>query len=1086
MSEAVQVTRELRTIPTYPPGRPEALPLFFEKRVYQGSCGKVYPLPFIDKVGDTPEPRDYQVVTLENAYVRLELLPEIGGRIFKGQDKTCGDYDFFYAQDSIKPALVGLAGPWLSGGVEFNWPQHHRPGTYMHTDVHIEEEADGARTVWMSEVDPLQRMKGMHGIRLRPGSSVVEVRVRLYNATPFTQTFLWWANVAAAVHERYQSFFPPDVTYVADHAVRAFSSFPAANNDYYGIDYAQRPGANDLRWYRNIPVPTSYMICDTRADFFGGYDHARGAGFVHVADRHIAPGKKQWTWGSDRFGQAWDRELTDRGGPYIELMAGVYTDNQPDFSYLLPYETKTFSQYFWPIQQTGPVQEATTEAALQLTVDHAGAIEAGVLVSAPQRAARVELTAGGQAMAEAVVDLVPGAPWRWQGHLPPGSDAGALSLRLCDAEGRERIAYSPATPEASRPRRALAREPELPEAMDSVEELFLTGEHLQQYRHPTRAPEPYWQEALRRDPGDTRSNLALGKTALMRGDFEVAEQHLTRAVERLTQRHPNPYTGEAHYMLGVCLRHCGRDAAAYARLYKATWDGAWVAAGHYELARIDVRAGRLDRALEHLQRSLSADAQHSRARLLMAVVLRHTGRIEAALTALDAVHALDPLDPWAHLETAFCAEAALGPALEHFRNDAQLALDCAYAYAGLGLWREALAILDAHDAAPQPQSPVPHPLQRSPMTGFTRAWLLGQLGRAQEAAVALKDAATASPGYCFPTRLEEQQVLEWVLETHPCALAWYGLGNYAYDKKRHALAIHAWEQAVALDATCMPAWRNLGIACWNRLQAPDRARAAYLRALELEPQHARLWMEYDQLRKRLGDAPEARLADLEARKPLVLSRDDTTVEYAALLNACGRSEDALNLLTGRRFHPWEGGEGKVVRQYTHARLALGRAALEKGDARGAREHFEQAMQTPENLGEAYHPLQAKAELNHCIGLARRACGDAEGARAAFELSAAEESDFSDMSVVAYSQQSYYRALSLIELGRPEAAQELFEAMLAYVEACRAVEPRHDYFATSLPNLLVFEDDLHKYQTERLNALEALARQGLEQIHAVAP
>jgi hypothetical protein len=176
---------------------------------------KVYPIPFIDKVQDRPQPVTYRAAFLENEYLRLMMLPEIGGRIHVAQDKTNHDYDFFYRQDVIKPALVGLAGPWISGGVEFNWPQHHRPGTFMPADVELEREADGACTVWMSEHDPMKRLKGMHGVRVRPSSSLIELRVRLFNRTAVTQTFLWWANVAARVHDQYQSFFPPDVRYVA-------------------------------------------------------------------------------------------------------------------------------------------------------------------------------------------------------------------------------------------------------------------------------------------------------------------------------------------------------------------------------------------------------------------------------------------------------------------------------------------------------------------------------------------------------------------------------------------------------------------------------------------------------------------------------------------------------------------------------------------------------------------------------------------------------------------------------------------------------------------------------------------------------
>ena len=244
-------------------------------------------------------------------------------------------------------------------------------------------------------------MKGMHGVCLHPGQGCVELKVRAYNRTPFVQTFLWWANVATRVHEAYQSFFPPDVYYVADHARRSMSEYPLAKGFYYGVNYGERgregvpaersaaqfvPAAlrrpsrnarspdyapNDLSFYANIPMPCSYMCMGSQEDFFGGYDHAAQAGIVHVANHHIAPGKKQWTWGNHEFGYAWDRNLTEKDargeyGPYIEIMAGVYTDNQPDFCFLQPGETKTWSQYWYPIQKIGPAQHANLEAAVSL------------------------------------------------------------------------------------------------------------------------------------------------------------------------------------------------------------------------------------------------------------------------------------------------------------------------------------------------------------------------------------------------------------------------------------------------------------------------------------------------------------------------------------------------------------------------------------------------------------------------------------------------------------------------------------------------------------------------------------------------
>ena len=216
------------TIVTYEAGEPSAYPMYLDQRVYQGSSGKVYPIPFIEDVAQTGAPREWEAVHLENAFVRLVVLPELGGRIHIGYDKTTG-YDFFYRNNVIKPALVGLAGPWISGGVEFNWPQHHRPATYLPVETMIEHGEDGSVTVWCHDHDPFARMSAQHGVRLHADSSVVELVVRLHNRTSQAQTFLWWANVAARVHDDYQSFFPTDVHLVADHAKRAITAFPAAD-----------------------------------------------------------------------------------------------------------------------------------------------------------------------------------------------------------------------------------------------------------------------------------------------------------------------------------------------------------------------------------------------------------------------------------------------------------------------------------------------------------------------------------------------------------------------------------------------------------------------------------------------------------------------------------------------------------------------------------------------------------------------------------------------------------------------------------------------------------------------------------------
>lgn len=1059
---------EPRVIPTYPVGEPEKNPVFFEKRVYQGSNGKVYPVPFIDKVFDEPVPVSYQSILLENEFVRLVMLPEIGGRIFLGQDKTNVDYDFFYRQDVIKPALVGLAGPWISGGVEFNWPQHHRPGTFMPTDVHLEHESGGAATVWLSEHDPLERLKGMHGIRLRPGSSLVELRARLYNRTPLTRTFLWWANVAAMVHEQYQSFFPPDVHYVADHAVRALSSFPTANNPYYGVDYQNRAGANDLSWYKNIPVPTSYMVCQTTFDFFGGYDFKTEGGFVHVADRHIAPGKKQWTWGSHPFGRAWDRELTDANGPYVELMAGVYTDNQPDFSYLLPYETKNFSQFWWPIRDIGPVQQANTKAALALAVREDRAIILGLNVSEFFEGELV-LSRNGGAIVRFPIALKPGEAWRDESARFAGESPAELVAELIANDGSVALRYRPVDPSALTRDRTQATEPAPSDEMESADELYFTAEHLEQYRHPTRDPELYLRRCLEIDPLDARANLALGKRRLGRGEFAAARERLEKSISRLTSRHPNPVTGEAHYHLGLALRLLDLDDLAVRRFAKAAWNYEWRSSANYQLATIACRAGAFSAALAHLDESLATNRDHSKGRVLTAMVLSRIGRNAEAKCTLEAWLAIDPLDHWARLELGRLTGESTG-FLEGCRNDAQTILDLVFDLHEAGFVDQALALLKLHHSHPVAPCAVPNPLGRSQMTRYVKAWLTRD-------AADLGEARDQSPDWFFPSRLKEQLVLEWALaQPGSDPLAAYALGNLLYDKGRRSEAIAAWSRAE--KSTIPQIHRNLAIARWNVNREGETARAGYLRAIEIDPADARLVAEYDQLRAKLNDPLEERLAFLVEKRELILSRDDASVALATLSNLLGRPQEALDLLLSRRFHPWEGGEGAVLRQFTTAHLLLGRRALEAGHPDSALAHFSGAMETPDSLGEKYHLLQAKADVNYWIGRGLKALGRNHEARAAFEASASEQGDFSEMAVTEHSPLSYFRGLSLRELGREAEAQRLLRELLAFAEERIGQEAKIDYFATSLPNLLVFEEDLQQRRDANHRLLAVLAHHGL--------
>jgi tetratricopeptide (TPR) repeat protein len=1035
----VRAWEEGVTIPTYPEQLPDKNPMFFEKRVYQGSSGKVYPNPITDRVSNERSEKTYKAIFLENEYLYLMVLPEIGGRIHIGQDKTNG-YDFFYRQNVIKPALVGLLGPWISGGVEFNWPQHHRPSTYMPVQHAIERSRDGSVTVWLSEHEPMQRMKGMVGICLHPGKSYVEAKVRLYNRTPFAQTFLWWANVGIRVHDHYQAFFPPDVTYVADHAKRAISSFPIARDFYYGVDY--RKGV-DISWYKNIPVPTSYMITESEYDFFGGYDYQKNAGVVHFADRHIAPGKKLWTWGNAEFGYAWDRNLTDADGPYIELMAGVFTDNQPDFSWLCPYETRTWSQFWYPIQQIGPAKNANRFAAINVEpLD--GKLKVGVCVTETFENAKMLVKAGGKTVLEEICNLEPGHPYVRE--VRGSSDS---LVQLLTRDGQEIIQYmAPKVQNTTISLPQPATEPPPPKDIASNDELYVTGLHLEQYRHATWYPEPYWEEALARDPLDSRCNTALGLLKLKRGQFSEAEKHFRGAIQRLTRRNPNPAEGDAYYYLGLALQYQERLQEAYAAFYKATWNYAWQSAAYYHLAEIDCRHLEFERALRHLELSLKTNSDNLNARNLRTTILRRLGASAQSIACATETQNLDSLDVWSRNELEILSgEPTLGGEVPESdgakKIQTQVKLDLAFDYAAAGFWGEAKDLLS--DSVSKAEQAYPMAL-----------YLLGhcecKLGNHPEAIATWHNASNALPDYCFPARIEEMIALQAALAEKPSdARAHYYLGNLFYDKKRYKEAIREWESSVQIDSSFAIPWRNLGIAYFNIRKDADAALGAYENAFKANPADARLLYEADQLRKRTGACASERLAILENQSRLVSQRDDLTVELITLLNQTGRAEEALGMLLSRRFNPWEGGEGLVSGQYVWAHILLGRSLLESGNPQKALAHFSAAREYPQNLGEGKHLLTRETHLDYFAGLALSQMGRDDEARQCWTRAADDDGPIMWL--------SYYRAMSLDALGRKEEAASLLRQMSDFAQKQMEAEVKIDYFATSLPNMLLFEDDL---------------------------
>lgn len=1051
----VKAWKETVILPTYGTGKPEKNPMFLEKRVYQGSSGVVYPNPVIEKILDEKTDRPYEALFLENEYLKIMLLPELGGRVHMAWDKI-RERHFVYYNQVVKPALVGLTGPWISGGIEFNWPQHHRPSTFEAVDCTIRENADGSKTVWMNEVELMFRTKGMVEFTLYPGKAYLEIKGHLYNRTALPQTFLWWANPAVKVNDHYQSVFPPDVQAVFDHGKRDVSDFPVATGTYYKVNYA--PGT-DISRYKNIPVPTSYMAVHSDYDFIGGYEHDTGAGVLHVANHHISPGKKQWTWGNGDFGKAWDRNLTDQDGPYIEIMTGVFTDNQPDFSWLQPNEGKEFTQYFMPYAQTGLVKNATKEALVNLEQEKGHAV-IKAYATARYEGAKIILRAGGKMVFETTADLSPEAPFETRVNIT----AKELELEVQDHTGKTLVRYSTARPAATPVPEPAAPAP-APEEVDSTELLYLHGLHIEQYRHATYAAKDYYEEALRRDAGDARCNNAMGCWYLRRGQFAKAEPFFRAAIARLTMRNPNPADGEAYYHLGHCLLLTDRLEEATGALYKAAWNGAWQSAAYFLLARISARQANYAEALELAEQSLLGNFNGHSVRHLKTALLRKLGRTDAALDFARGSIETDPFNYGCYFEIGLLTGAAT-PQPARLHTYFEYALD----YAQAGMYEEAAALLKVPDTV-------------HPMRSYYLGWCCARQGETNAAARYFKQASQSPPDGCFPHRLEEIGILQEALQHHRTdAKAWYYLGNLWYDKRQYDEAIDAWEHSVAADDTFPTVFRNLSLAWYNKRSDAAKALEYLRKAFLLDVSDARVCMELDQLYRICNIPRQDRTQLLDKYPALVASRDDLFLERISLHNQQGAFETARRMLSSRKFHPWEGGEGKVVRQFMACHIGLAQQAILHQQYSEALNILEYCAQYPHNLGEGKLYGAQENDRYYLLGCAHQGNGDAAKALESFRLGT--EGISTPVQAIFYNDPQpdkiFYQGLAWLQLEETDKANAIFERLIHFANSHMQDHIRIDYFAVSLPDLLVFDQDLDKRNRVHCLYLKALGYLGLGQ------
>jgi tetratricopeptide (TPR) repeat protein len=946
-SAQVTVREEPLTIPTWEIGPPEVHPLWPARQ------GPIYPYTLNETLTNRKVDKTYQAVFLENEYIQVLVLPEIGGRVHGARDKTNG-YTWLYWQPTIKPGLISMTGAWISGGIEWNFPHGHRPSCFMPVDHRVIRHEDGSATVWVGETEPIFRMRWLVGITVFPGRSYFRCEYVFVNPTPYNHPFQFWATSATHANEWSQAQYPGDV--VTGHGKQEFWNWPIHD----GVD---------LTWWKNVKNASSFFAWNNPSDWFGTYDHKAQGGMAHFADHRVMPGKKLWTWGSGPSGRIWEDILTEGGGPYFEPQAGAWSDNQPDYHWMTPIQVRAATDYWFPVRGTRGFHNANADFAVNTDLQK-GLAFGGVYATGAFPGAKIVLEdARSQSVLKAAtVDLSPDQPWTVEVPTSPGLTVYDLRLTVRDREGKLRIELQQ-TPPKKVELPAPAKQPGDPTRM-SQDELVTWGEWLDRFRRGEEA-EACYREALKRDAGDPRANVEMGFRALKATRWEDALRHFEAALPRTTDA--------ARVAYGTGLAHLGlrRYDAAYDDFARAARATELLPAASLQMARLDVRRGDYPKALEKAGDAAFRNQRFADIPALEAAIHRLMGKPDQALAATERALALDPMHFMAGRERSL-ALAKLGQPNEawqatfvgYMRGAVQNYLELAAAYVEAGLHADADAVLESVSKN-QAAAPL------NPMVHYLRGYCREAMGDATGTAELFRRGSAGSLVYSNPHRVEEQAALEAALRANPRdASAHHLLGNLLYGAGRREDALAHWKEATGLDPRLARSWRNVGYAERNLRRDDWAAYDAYRKALEIDPSDARVLLETDEVAERLKVPAAERLASLEKLQGTVDRRDDLVLRLVDLRLANGSQtglEAAHRAMTTREFNVWEGGYTLHL-QWTDLNRKLGDLALDRKDLRAALGYYEQAAQYPKNLKVAPRTPDFRAHVSWSFARAHLTLG----------------------------------------------------------------------------------------------------------------
>ncbi len=982
--DKVSVSEGAIQLPTYAIKGENPNPVFRS----QYGVAHIYPYTLLDDIAVKPVERTYRTLVLENRYLRVTVIPDLGGRVYSVYDKI-SQCEVFYKNSVVKFSPLAIRGAFFSGGVEFSFPVAHAPTTADPVNWDIREHPDGSASISFGGLEHISRLRWMITLTLYPDRCALAQDVQLYNPYSIPGRYHYWTNASLEADDRTEFIYP--LRRVRSYEFAGTASWPIARLDLILKDPGL-PGMEgvpmwpadrmrspvNFRWQKNMLAQVSIFGRDVAWDFFGAWRHSVNHGYAHFADhRHVA-GMKLWSWGNAGVGIVNQTALTDDGSLYAETQCGAM-ETQLDFALLQPGETRSWREWWLPLRQMGGLSCASAEAGARLSLAPVGdgtELECTLAVC-PARAlgkARFELSVDGTVLFSDVAAMSPEKPWLAKRRLS-ALDLGDKPIRITvvDQQGQTVLDYTfdrqPSPPLPDEPQSQRRRAGQAGDAPAKAEEFYQAGLRYENFDNREQALAAY-RRALQLNPRHPGARFRLGLMLLRAADFSAAESAFRRA--RLYG------VVEADYYLGIIALLQGRLITArrfFAAVPPESPDYAPALVG---LGMIYLRQMHYQAAREQFEQAIRHKNGYITASVLLGAALSRLGQAEQARSVLLDVLARDPLNHAALYELARLGETDCKARLERLlADDRQYRIDLACFYIGAGLLADALEILQ--EAAQ---------LWSYPMVGYLAAWINLAIGKSGEADRWLASAASASPDYCFPSRLEEVVALQAAIERAPADYkARYYLGNFLYARQRFVEAVRYWQEALPGLQNFDVIHRNLGLAAWQRENNPTKAIAYFERALKLNPRNQDIYLHLDELYKAQG-LVEKRRELLQAIISLEEPREDVRKRRILMLVDLGDYEEALQIMQSQVFVPLEMDQSfhdlyvRALMQRAEAHLAAGRLQEAVAD-------YQQALTFPPNLGVGEPTTLNQAHIYYHMGLAYEQMGRFSEALAAWRNAASE-------------------------------------------------------------------------------------------------